>query len=287
MKYKFIKAINRTSVNVFLVASIFIWYLIAFKFIQTGQSGNYLLLIIGSSAGAIAVSALVASVALKNFKNTGLFFSLWILAGVLISFLPLVLNTAVFDSMLFIAILFGGYFGFGMPKTLGHYADSMEVGKRARISGLTFLIIGLLTAIINLFVSDNIVLTCLILAAIRLIGLLSFRSLGRKEELSQEDLIEKTNNYPLKKTFILYFVPWAIFCIVNYLTVPIISVTFKNNPDFLSSINVIELVVTAVSAIVSGILADRFGRKRIIMIGFVMYGHRFCDLRFIRDIGSL
>jgi hypothetical protein len=269
---------NRTSVNVFLVVSILIWYLIAFKFVQIGQSGYSLLLIVGSNAGAIAASALVASVSLKNLKNTDLFFNLWISGGVLISLIPLVLNTADFGSMLFIAILFGVYFGFGMPKTLGHYAASMEVGQRARISGLTILIFGLLSSILAIFVSDNIVLTCLILSAIRLIGLLSFRKFGRKEELSQEDLIEKTNNYPLKKTFALYFVPWAIFIFVNYLTIPIISETFKSYPDFLSSEPIVEAVVFAVSAVASGILADRLGRKRLIIIGFVMLGIGFATL---------
>jgi hypothetical protein len=266
----FIKMTNRTSVNVFLVVSVLIWYLIAFKFVQIGQSGSSLLLIVGSSAGAIAASAIVASVSLKNFKNTDLFFNLWISGGVLISLIPLMLDTADFGSMLFIAVLFGVYFGFGMPKTLGHYAASMEVGHRARISGLTILIFGLLSSILAIFVSDNIVLTCLILSAIRLIGLLSFRKFGRKEELSQEDFIEKTNNYPLKKTFALYFVPWAIFIFVNYLTTPIISLYYKS--DFLSSIYVIEAVVVALSAVASGILADRLGRKRLIMLGFVMLG---------------
>ena len=278
LKYKSITTTNRTSVNVFLVASIFIWYFIAFKFIQTGQSGNSLLFIIGSTAGAIAVSALVASVALKNLKNTALFFNLWISAGALISLIPLVLNTADFDSMLFIAIVFGVYFGFGMPKTLRHYAASMEVGKRGRISGFTFLIIALLSAILGIFVLDNIVLTCLLLSAIRIIGLLSFRTLRRKKELSQEDLIERTNNYPLRKTFALYFFPWAIFILVNYLTIPIISTTYRNNPDFLSSIPILENVIIAVSAVASGILADRLGRKRLIMLGFVMLGIGFATL---------
>jgi hypothetical protein len=278
LKNKLAKITNRTTLNVFLVASIFIWYYIAFKFIQTGQSGDNLLLIIGSNAGAVAASALIASVSLKNFKNTDLFFNLWISAGVLISLIPLILNTPDFNSMLFFAVLFGFYFGFGMPKTLGHYAASMEVGKRARISGLTFLIFALLSAILSLFVLESIILTSLMLSAIRLVGLLSFRTLGRKEELSREDLIEKTNNYPLKKTFVLYFFPWAIFCLVNYLTVPIISVTFNDYTDFLTSIPIVENVVIAVSAVASGILADRIGRKRLIMIGFVMLGIGFATL---------
>jgi hypothetical protein len=278
LNYKFSRITNRTSINVFLVASIFIWYFIAFKFIQTFQSENQLLLIIGSNAVAIAASALVASISLKNVRNSDLFFNLWISAGVLISLIPLLLNIADFNSMLFVSILFGVYFGFGMPKTLGHYAASMEVGKRARTSGLTFLIIFLLTAIISVFVVGSIVLTCLLLAAIRLVGLFFFRTLGRKEELSQEDFIEKTNNYPLKKTFALYFVPWAIFCLVNYLTIPIISATFEGNNNFLSSLPIMEYIIIAVTAIASGILADRLGRKRLVMIGFVMLGIGFATL---------
>jgi len=287
LKNKLAKITNRTTLNVFLVASIFIWYFIAFKFIQTGPSQDYLLLIIGSNTGAIAASALVASVWLKNLKNANLFFNLWISIGVLISFIPLVLNTANITTMLFIAIVYGVYFGFGMPKTLRNYAASIESGKRGRISGFTFLIIALLSAILSSFILDSIPLTCIILAAIRLFGLLSFRMLGNLEEFSKEDSIEKTINYPLKRTFILYFVPWAIFCLVNYLTVPIIESIYKYNIGFISSVPIVENIVIAVSAVASGILADRLGRKRFIMIGFVMLGIGFAALGLSGDSPSL
>lgn len=274
----FNKTTTRTIANILLVTNIFVWYLIAFELVQFGQSNpTHLLMILAANSAAIAASALISWLIFRNFKNENVFFNVWISAGILVSLIPLALNNTDFASMLSLSIVFGIYFGFGMPKTLGHYAASVEIGKRAKIGGLTFLLIGLMSAILSILIPENVVFVCIILTAIRLIGLLSFRMLGKKEELPHEDSLEKTSTFPLKKTFILYFIPWAIFCLVNYLTVPLITNAFEDSA-FISLSPIIENIVIAISAVACGVLADRFGRKRIIMVGFVMLGIGFAVL---------
>ena len=204
MKNAFNKTTTRTIANILLVTNIFVWYLIAFELVQFGQSPTHLLMILAANSIAIAASALISSLIFRNVKNENMFFNVWISAGILVSLIPLALNNTDFASMLSLSIVFGIYFGFGMPKTLGHYAASVEIGKRAKIGGLTFAI-GLLSAILSVLIPENVVFVCVILTAIRLIGLLSFRMLGKKEELPHEDSLEKTSTFSLKKTFILYF----------------------------------------------------------------------------------
>jgi hypothetical protein len=165
-----------------------------------------------------------------------------------------------------------------LPITLGNYAASLEVGKRAKISGITYLILALLTAVLSVLVLNNLVFTCIILASIRLTGLFAFRMLGKKDEFPEEDSLEKTANISLQKNFLLFFVPWAIFCLVDYLTVPLIQNAFQSYGDFISLSPVIESVIIAITAVISGILADRVGRKRLIMVGFVMLGIGFAAL---------
>jgi len=242
------------------------------------QTGINLLLIVAANSVAIAVSALIASLVFRNFEKDAFFFKVWIFVGVIVSLIPLLLKTADFSSMLLISIVFGTYFGFGMPKTLGNYSSSVGNGKRARISGITFLIISLLTATLGVLILNNVLLTCIILAAIRLIGLGSYRFLGKKEESTKEDDLEKTAIFPLRKSFILYFIPWLIFCLVNYLTIPVITNFFKSDGNFISIIPIIENIVIAISAVIGGVLADRLGRKRLIMVGFVMLGLGFASL---------
>ena len=71
------------------------------------------------------------------------------------SLIPIALNIADFNSMLSVSIVFGVYFGLGLPITLGNYAASLEVGKRAKISGITYLIIALLTAVLSILVLNR------------------------------------------------------------------------------------------------------------------------------------
>jgi MFS family permease len=277
---------NQTITNVLLVANIFVWYLIAFNLSEMGEAGTNLLLIVAANSGAIAGSALIASLTFRNHEKDDQFLKSWISIGVIVSLIPLLLNTADFNSMLIISVVFGTYFGFGMPKTLANYSSSVGNGKRAKVSGMTFLIIGLLSAVLGVLVLNNVIFTCIILAAIRLTALGSFHFLSKKVEPLQGDSLEKTAIFPIRKTFILYFIPWAIFCLVNYLTVPVINNFFQTDTNFVSTSYAIENVVIAMSAVVGGILADRLGRKRLIMFGFVMLGMGFAALGLFAPILS-
>jgi MFS family permease len=75
----------------------------------------------------------------------------------------------------------------------------------------------------------------------------------------------------------LYFVSWAMFSLVNYLTIPIQDKIFSQG-EFLFLTTVFENVVIAVFAVLSGFLADIFGRKRLAIIGFIMVGMGYASL---------
>lgn len=274
------------------MTNIFVWYLIAFNTIHSlvinlSGSNTTLLLVLGVNSTAIAASALIGSVFFRKTKKNDLFFYLWVIVGVIISLIPLMLNVANLNSVLAVSIFFGVYFGIGMPKTLGHFSASIGTENLGKISGITFLLIGLISSILGVLVLNNIVFTCILLAAIRLVGLGSLRLPVKKDELSQQGSQPKNAIIPLKKTFILYFIPWTIFCIVNYLTIPIITNIFQANTYFISVSPVIENVIIAMSAVTCGFLADRLGRKRLIIVGFIMLGIGFAALGLFADSASM
>ena len=273
-----------TAASLALVVNAFIWYLLAFDTLKglldgfnTSDNTSLQLLFFGINAGAIAVSALLGSFVIDKFKKRVPFLYLWTFAGIIISIVPLGLNTQDLNQLMAISIIFGAYFGLGMPVIMGYYSSSISIEKRAKTSGIAFLLIGLIFSIIGMITIGNLVISCAILVAIRLSGLVLFHGTRNKEkEPLQEIQPEKYSRIIRNKNFLLYFIPWGIFSLVNYLVIPIIS----QNPNFNFSAlsNIVEYVIVAVVAVICGFLADTIGRKRFAIIGFVMLGLGFAGL---------
>ncbi|MFA7080204.1 MAG: hypothetical protein WC203_04825 [Candidatus Bathyarchaeia archaeon] len=55
------------------------------------------------------------------------------------------------------------------------------------------------------------------------------------------------------------------------MTIPIQQTIFATEVDF-NMLMAVEFVVTAIFALISGFVADKFGRKRLAIIGFIMLG---------------
>lgn len=77
-----------------------------------------------------------------------------------------------------------------------------------------------------------------------------------------------------QKSFLLYLIPWALFSLITYLSVPLQMTILANSPNMPSAeyLKGIENILIAVSAVVCGFLADIVGRKRVSIIGFVLLG---------------
>lgn len=74
----------------------------------------------------------------------------------------------------------------------------------------------------------------------------------------------------------LYFIPWIMFSIANYIAAPIVSQIF--HPDLFQSLMMTENVLAGVFAVVSGFLADYIGRRRLVLTGFVLLGLGYASL---------
>ncbi len=271
--------INRTNLrlataNIILVANAFVWYLIAFNtlkdlLLQANASSYDSLIIMGVNTGAMALSGLLGSFLSDRYKRQGVFLYFWLVGGIALSLVPLGLEATNINNIAFISAIFGLYFGLGMPATMGYHSTVTTVENRARISGLAFLFIGVIFALAGLVIFDTLLASCLILAFIRFTGWLIFHFLHGKEEPRREPVKVKFTSIISNKSFILYFIPWCMFTLVNYMTIPILKMITEINYNFLM---VAENIVIAFFAIASGFIADKWGRKRLTIIGFTMLG---------------
>jgi MFS family permease len=271
-----------STANVIVIANAFIWYYLAFNLVRANTQSADSLLVYGINIFAIILFGLLGTLIADKLKKRTTVLYFWIIIGIFISILPLTINMRELTGLTAISLVFGLYFGFGMPLTMGFHSRLMSATERGKMGGLTFLMIGLVSAAIGLPPSQDLMVGCLILAIIRVVGLLFFHYMP-KEELTAHN-IKSHESYKAiiaNKTFLLYFVPWLMFTLINYLAATMISHTYAQY----ETVTTFENVPIAIAAIVSGFVADRWGRKRLTIIGFVILGIGYAILGFSNQGG--
>lgn len=275
------------AANIVIVASAFVWYFVAYTFLNnltttiyppTGEFPIEQVEIIGANIAAIAFAALLGTFAVDRLRKRIPFLSYWTLAGVFLSFIPVFLTSPSFEGLIAVSAVLGFYFGFGMPATMGYFASSTQTENRATLGGLTFLAIGLSFSIVSSLTFD-ILATSIVLCGVRLASSLLFQFLKTKEEPREEFRAISYSSIGTNRTFMLYFVPWIMFNIIDYLTRP-----FTENYTRLSDLLPLESVLIAVVAIVTGFVADALGRKRLAILGFSSLGIGYAILSFTNNI---
>ncbi len=182
-------------------------------------------------------------------------------------------------------MILGFSLGLGFPSCLAYFGDHSTVENRGWLGGVTFFVSGLCILFIGLIVSfSTLVAGALILAMWRGIGLLLFILARSKQDFRKEDTIEVSYRSVLvDKPFILYLIPWIMFCLVNFLEAPVVDVSLGK--DFTSFIPIAEYGIGGFVALLGGWFADSVGRKRIVIVGFIMLGIGYALLGlFTNDI---
>jgi hypothetical protein len=226
--------------------------------------------------GIAAISAIVG-VQISSRISNRIFLFFWIIFGVLSTALvPVFQQTGL---MTFSTILLGLSLGLGLPNSMAFLADSTIVEERARVSGTTIFAtfcfaIGAMAAIrvFSLGVAGSV----LLFALVRSFSLFAFviDKCDRKNLISQEPRFRR----PEYKDFISYVLPWMMFILVGILAWNLIS------PDkYASAVSIgtiLRYACIAAFGIVSGVVADRFGRKPPIIFGLIILGASFAVLGF-------
>jgi hypothetical protein len=277
------------AANIVIVASAFVWYFVAYDFLNNltttvyppieGEFPIEQVEIIGANIAAIAFSALLGTFAVDKLRKRIPLLSYWTLAGVFLSFIPVFLTSPSFEGLIAISIVFGIYFGFGTPAIMGYFANSTQTENRATLGGFTFLTIGLSFSIVG-SVTFDILATIIVLCGVRLASSILFQFLKAKEEPREEFRAISYSSIGTNRTFMLYFVPWIMFNIIDYLTRPFTE-NLASLPDFLPW----ESLLIAAVAIMTGFVADAMGRKRLAILGFASLGIGYAILSFNNIIG--
>jgi MFS family permease len=278
------------AVAIILVANAFVWYTCAFSFLAdtvTNMVTNMDLsiaesaVIFGINFLGIILSALLGSFFISKYKRRMNFLLYWMSAGIIFSLLPIVINSNSFAGLIVLATSLGFYFGLGMPICMGYYSAVTKTGNRARLSGMIILSIGIGFFLLKSIGGADAILTSLGLVTWRSLGLTILvllkpkeKSIDQKTRLSYRAIISD-------RPFLLYFVPWLMFSLVNDLALPASQNLFPET--FVSFSTMLENLLAGTVAVIGGFFADSAGRKRLTLAGFALLGLGYAILGFVPE----
>jgi MFS family permease len=267
------------AVAIILVANAFVWYTCAFSFLAdtvTNMVTNMELsiaesaVIFGINFLGIAASAFLGSFLISKYKRRMNFLLYWMSAGIIFSLLPILIDNTSFTGLVVLATSLGVYFGLGMPTCMGYYSAATETGNRARLSGLIILSIGIGFFLLHSIGGVDVTLISLSLVTWRALGLISLVFLKPKEKPIDQKAGLSYRSIISDKPFLLYFIPWLMFSLVNDLTFPVNQNSFPET--FISFSTMLENLLAGIVAVIGGFFADSVGRKRLTLAGFTLLG---------------
>lgn len=271
-----------------LIVNVFSWYFPLYIFLRTTLSAlkmiyEELLLIFGVHCLAILLSAIIGTELLRKILSRRTLLSLWMLLGVIFSLFMIFLEIKSLPITLAVSSLLGIALGLGYPSCLAYFKNSINTENKGKVGGIVFfaaligtLLVGYLTSVLG-FVES-----VLVYALCRVLGLLIFQ-ISKDKEVMHEEQVVKTS-YKLivsEKSFILYLIPWTMFCIVNFFVGPWQEHYWAS--EIFNLVMAVEFGVASVSALVGGYFADIIGRRRIIILGYIFLGIGYAALSIFPD----
>ncbi len=274
-------------VSIFLLTNTFVWYAYAIVILQESIVSLHMDFLPSMGIWSIHFAALITSALLGVFLTKKLggrtrFMSIWVLAGAFSSLAPLLVNVTSALGGATLGLVFGISLGFGMPNCMGYFTSQVPVENRGRIGGAIILLTGLATAGLDLIGINGLVDLTITLVAWRAISLVAIAfakqqdvEMNKNKELSYKAVINQ-------RAFALYFVPWILFSLLNFLTNPVQQKIL--GVSTYSDLQILENVFMGVSAVLGGMFMDSVGRKRLAIIGFVMLGLGYSVVGFFNEM---
>lgn len=221
------------------------------------------------------LSLIIGALISNRLTSRKCLFLYWTIIGILSSITLLTFLFMAEGIISVLAFLLSFSFGFGLPSALAQFADVTEKRNRAKVGALVTIIMFLGILFLYLILTDNLVINTLILALWRNLGLIGVVLLWNdpKNKIEQN---KRTSFTLLRKTVLYYFIPWLIFSLVYYFG---LSISYKiYGEEFANFSTNVEILVTGISALLSGFVADRLGRKKILLGGFILLGSAYAIL---------
>jgi MFS family permease len=278
--------LQRDFLAIFIViVNTFSWYFPLYLFFKSIlEESTFLLAALGVQLVAVVASAILGTTLVRRFLNRDALLSVWMFVGTVTSSLMVTLQAYNMLFILLVSFLSGISLGLGFPSCLAYFGDYSIEENRGSLAGVTFFASGVCILLIGLVLNfSTLVVGALILAAWRGTGLFLFLLMRSKQDYRKENAIEVSyQSILLDRSFLLYLVPWIMFCLINFLEAPVVDLFLGK--DFTSFIPITEYGIGGFVALIGGIFADSVGRKRLVILGFILLGIGYAMLGLFSEI---
>ena len=271
-----------------LIVNTFSWYFPLYVFFETAlrkfQIDFTILLAIFGVQYTVAIGFAIAGTFLvRRFPSRGLFLSLWMVIGTVTSALMVMVETNNIAYVWLMPFLLGISLGLGFPSCLAYFGDFSVGESRGRLGGIVWFASGICILLLGLLVSISpFIVGVLIFAAWRGIGLILFH-LVKPDQVRKEDVVAVSyKSILVDKSFLLYIIPWIMFCLVNFIEAPMTNILFGTDIAFL--VPFAEYGIGGFAALIGGWISDSVGRKRVTIFGFIMLGIGYAVLGLFPNI---
>ncbi len=258
-------------ISVALVVNAFVWYYVVLIRLQDSlQNNNLSLWVWFIHFSAIIGSALFGASLTKKVERSKLVV-FWMLLGTISSLFLFGTTVSSFFMICIVALLLGSSLGLGMPACMSYFTDSVDVEKRGRVSGITLLFSGI--GIFGFgFVAQTVqndLAIGVLLSIWRLFSLLLFLSAKSFQKIERKKNFASYKRIINQESFVLYFTPWVMFSMINYLGIPLESTAGLSDQ---LNLQLVQTGFMGIFAVVGGFFLDSIGRKRIAIAGFALLG---------------
>jgi len=260
----------------FLVVNAFPWYFplnifLTNSFYSLGIEYRELLLIFGFHYIAVLLFAILGTALVNRVLSRESLISSWMLMGTVCSVLIIFLEANGHLHLYLLSFLLGASLGFGFPSCLAYFSDRFNTERRGRASGIT--IFGAFIGMFFIgFVISNLGFTesVLIFTLWRSIGLIVFH-MFKPEKIKIKEFVDVSHKSIFsEKSFILYIIPWITFTLVNFSHYPLQQ--YYWGVETSTVIATTEFGIGSIIALVGGYFSDMIGRKRLVILGYVILG---------------
>jgi MFS family permease len=172
-------------------------------------------------------------------------------------------------GILILTFLFSISLGISLPAVISIFKEITREENRGRLGSIMMLSIAIGIMGLRFLMSNDMFLNSLILTSLRFFEVVGVLLLGEVLE-GKRGKSPSFSSILGSRSVLLYFFPWVMFSLVNYLGWPVIAKI--HGSDFVSFLVFVGNIVTGVSALLAGFVADIVGRKRTLIFGFIIFG---------------
>jgi len=261
----------KTPVAVFMVLfTLFAWRQIAlltmdnFLGISIEYFGIYYL--------SVTLFVIIGSIPLKRTK--GFCIPVWVILAMMSSMTLLLFGVDKTGIKIFYLFVAGASVGIGIPPCLAFFADNTSTENRGHTGAIIFFFTSLtfivLAIIANMLKTQNFMLFSFFWTLLSLIAIVVFKVKTRTNEKTKVGLRSVISN----RQFLLYFIPWVTFCCIDAFEGPVLKHFVVENfgSSFMDFLLLTETSVTALAILIAGFLVDYYGRRRMLLYGFIILG---------------